>query len=106
MMSSPPRGAVPTRIIRRKILVGTAPRGGEDIMHLDKPRLAQYLNDPTLQGYAVLQKIFFTLTRPSQAAREEFVGRLLLRTEDRDRVSGPEVASAQVAAFREWEQVT
>src|SRR6476660_10131754 len=28
------------KIFRRLILVGTAPRGGEDIMHLDKPRLA------------------------------------------------------------------
>jgi len=27
-------------IIRRMILVGTAPRGGEDIMHLEKPSLA------------------------------------------------------------------
>ena len=49
-------------IFRRIILVGTAPRGGEDIMHLDKPRLAHYLDDPALQGYAVLQKIFFTPT--------------------------------------------
>jgi pimeloyl-ACP methyl ester carboxylesterase len=39
-------------IIRRMILVGTAPRGGEDIMHLEKPGLAKYLGDPTLQGYA------------------------------------------------------
>src|SRR5271156_2953525 len=28
-------------IFRRMMLVGTAPRGGEDIMHLDKPRLAE-----------------------------------------------------------------
>ena len=91
-------------IFRRMILVGTTPRGGEDIMHLEKPRLAQYLNDPTLQAYAVLQKIFFTLTAASQTAGEAFIGRLQLRTEDRDRVSGPEVASAQTAAFREWEQ--
>src|SRR5229473_1186341 len=46
-------------IFRRMILVGTAPRGGEDIMHLEKPSLAKYLNDPTLHGYAVLRKIFF-----------------------------------------------
>src|SRR5579859_823502 len=55
-------------IFRRMILVGTAPRGGEDIMHLDKPSLAKYLGDPKLQGYAVLQKIFFALTESSQAA--------------------------------------
>jgi pimeloyl-ACP methyl ester carboxylesterase len=93
-------------IFRRMILVGTAPRGGEDIMHLEKPSLARYLNDPGLQGYAVLQKIFFAPTAPSQAAGKAFVSRLVLRTEDRDRVSGPEVARAQLAAFREWEQFT
>jgi pimeloyl-ACP methyl ester carboxylesterase len=37
-------------ILRRMILVGTAPRGGEDIMHLEKPSLAKYLNDPSFQG--------------------------------------------------------
>ena len=49
-------------IFRRMILVGTAPRGGDDIMHLEKPSLAKYLADPNLQGYEVLQKIFFAPT--------------------------------------------
>src|SRR3989441_12116844 len=43
-------------VFRRMILVATAPRGGEDIMHLEKPRLSPYFNDPGLQGYAILQK--------------------------------------------------
>ena len=51
--------------LRRMILVGTAPRGGEDIMHLEKPTLARHLADPTLKGYAVLQKIFFAPTESS-----------------------------------------
>src|SRR6266850_6431487 len=38
-------------IFRRMILVGTGPRGGEDIMHLEKPSLARHLGDPTLKGY-------------------------------------------------------
>jgi pimeloyl-ACP methyl ester carboxylesterase len=91
---------------RRMILVGTAPRGGEDIMHLEKPNLAKYLNDPQLQGYSVLQKIFFAPTASSQAAGADFIERLAQRREDRDPVSGPEVARAQIAAFREWEGVT
>src|SRR5215831_6828863 len=53
-------------IFRRMILVGTAPRGGEDIMHLEKPTLAKHLGDPSLKGYAVLQKIFFAPTSSSQ----------------------------------------
>src|SRR5258708_27240244 len=64
-------------IFRRMILVGTAPRGGEDIMHLDKPSLAKHLGDPTLQGYAVLQKIFFAPTSSSQAAAGAFIERLV-----------------------------
>jgi pimeloyl-ACP methyl ester carboxylesterase len=92
--------------IHRMILVGTAPRGGEDIMHLDKPTLARHLSDPTLKGYAVLQKIFFAPTSSSQAAGGAFIERLAQRTEDFDAASGPEVAAAQMVAFREWEQST
>lgn len=90
--------------IRRMILVATAPRGGEDIMHLDKPSLARHLGDPTLKGYAVLQKIFFAPTSSSQAAGGAFIERLARRAEDLDQTSGPDVMAAQMAAFREWEQ--
>src|SRR5438309_1090057 len=54
-------------VFRRMILVGTAPRGGRDIMHLEKSSLARYLNDPTLHGYAILQKI--SLRRQPRASR-------------------------------------
>jgi pimeloyl-ACP methyl ester carboxylesterase len=92
--------------VHRMILVGTAPRGGDDIMHLDKPALARHLGDPTLKGYAVLQKIFFAPTPSSQAAGGAFMERLARRTEDLDSPSGPDVVAAQMAAFREWEQST
>jgi pimeloyl-ACP methyl ester carboxylesterase len=90
-------------VIRRMILVGTAPRGGDDIMHLEKPSLAKFLQDPSLRGYAVLQKILFAPTESSQAAGRSFITRLAQRRDDLDRPSGPEVAAAQMAAFREWE---
>jgi pimeloyl-ACP methyl ester carboxylesterase len=90
---------------RKMILVGTAPRGGEDVMHLEKPNLAKYLGDPSLKGYARLQKLFFAPTDSSQAAGADFVKRLALRTEDLEPAAGPDVAKAQVAAFREWERV-
>ena len=89
--------------IRRMILVGTAPRGGEEIMHLEKPSLAKYLGDPSLKGYARLQKLFFAPSDSSQAAGAAFTKRLALRTQDREPVAGPDVAKAQVAAFRDWE---
>jgi pimeloyl-ACP methyl ester carboxylesterase len=93
-------------VFRRLILVGTAPRGGDDIMHLEKPSLAKHLQDPSNTGYMVLQKIFFTPTSSGQAAGAAFVDRLAERKEDLDGVSGPDVANAQIAAFRDWERFT
>ena len=93
-------------LFRRMILVGTAPRGGEDIMHLEKPSLAKHLADPKLQGYAILQKLFFAPTKSSQDAGAAFVERLMRRQQDREPISGPAVAQAQMAAFRDWEKVS
>src|SRR5258706_8240387 len=91
-------------VLRRLILVGTAPRGGGDIMHLEKPRLAQALSDPKLQGYAVLQQLFFAPTETSQKAGKAFTDRLMQRGPDREPISGPAIAQAQMGAFREWEK--
>ena len=74
-------------------------------MHLEKPSLAKRIQDPMNRGYDVLTKIFFTASPSSQAAGEAFIRRLSRRKEDLDPVSGPKVASAQIAAFREWEQL-
>jgi pimeloyl-ACP methyl ester carboxylesterase len=93
-------------IFRKMILVGTAPRGGEDIMHLEKPSLAKFLQDASFKGYGVLQKIFFAPSESSQEAGQVFVNRLLQRREDREPVSGPKVAQAQMMAFRDWEKFT
>jgi len=93
-------------IVRRMILVGTSPRGGEDVMHLEKPVLAKHFQDPALQGYAILTRIFFAPTESSRTSGESFIARLAQRREDRDPVSGPDVAAAQIVAFREWERFT
>ncbi len=92
-------------LIRKMLLVGTAPEGGEDIMHLEKPELRKILEDPTLSGYEVLVKLFFTPSDASQAAGQAFATRLASRIEDREPISGPDVAQAQLAAFRAWERV-
>ncbi len=92
-------------LVRRMLLVGTAPEGGEDIMHLQKPELARILSDSSLSGYERLVRLFFTPSDASRKAGEEFVARLALRTGDREPLSGPAVAQAQVAAFRAWERV-
>lgn len=93
-------------LVRKMLLVGTAPRGGEDIMHLEKPELKRILEDPNLPGFRRLGKLFFPPSPASQAAGDAFVERLGQRREDREPVSGPKVAGAQVAAFRAWEGAT
>src|SRR5918999_1332343 len=55
-------------LIRKMLLVGTAPEGGQDIMHLEKPELRQALEDPNLRGLQVLVKLFFAPSDSSQAA--------------------------------------
>jgi pimeloyl-ACP methyl ester carboxylesterase len=92
-------------LVRRMLLVGTAPEGGEDIMHLEKPALSRILGDPSLSGYQVLVKLFFTPSESSQAAGRAFVTRLAARTADREPLAGPNVVPAQMAAFRAWEGV-
>ncbi len=92
-------------LIRKMLLVGTAPEGGEDIMHLEKPELRSILDDRSLSGYQVLVKLFFTSSESSEAAGQAFITRLAARTEDREPLSGPKVAQAQLAAFRAWERV-
>ena len=44
-------------------------------------------------------------TDSSQAAGRAFVARLAQRVDDFDPPSGPEVAPAHIAAFRDWEHV-
>jgi pimeloyl-ACP methyl ester carboxylesterase len=92
-------------LIRKLLLVGTAPAGGEDIMHLEKPVLKQVLDDPKIQGLQKLVGLFFTPSSASQVAGQAFVARLAERKHDREPISGPKVAQAQIAAFRAWEQV-
>ncbi len=54
----------------------------------------------------MLQKTFFAPTPSSQAAGAAFIERLTRRSQDREPISGPAVAQAQMAAFREWERLS
>jgi pimeloyl-ACP methyl ester carboxylesterase len=92
--------------VHKLVLAGTAPRGGEDIMHLDKPAIGKHFQDPTLKGYEILQKIFFAPTDTSQAAGKAFIDRLMQRQADREPQSGPDIVQAQMAAFGDWEHYT
>jgi len=89
-------------LVRKMLLVGTAPEGGEEIMRLEKPELKKIFASD-LPASQRLVKLFFAPTASSQAAGEAFVARLGQRNQDREPVSGAEVAKAQIAAFRAWE---
>ena len=88
-------------LVRKMLLVGTAPEGGEEIMRLENPKLKQIF-DSSLPALQRLVKLFFAPSASSQAAGEAFIARLAQRNRDREPVSGPEVAKAQIAAFRAW----
>jgi pimeloyl-ACP methyl ester carboxylesterase len=83
-------------MIRRMILLGTGPRGGEGMtfteLSLDE------LDDPV----ALLMGAFFTPSEASQAAGRAYIERLKLRTADRDAPISKKAAGAQLEAIGEW----
>lgn len=84
--------------------VGTAPRGGEDITHLEKPSPPIWLSDPKLRGYEVLGKrSSLRASESRQAAGCALIKRLMLRTHDRKPASGLAIPEAKMVANREWE---
>jgi pimeloyl-ACP methyl ester carboxylesterase len=90
-------------LVRKMLLVATAPEGGEDVMHMEKPELKKITDDPNLPGLEKLVKLFFAPSESSQAAGEAFAARLAARKQDREPLAGLPVAMAQIAAFRAWE---
>src|SRR6202451_1783623 len=63
-------------LVHKMLLVATAPEGGEDIMHMDKPELRKITEDPNMPGLEKLVKLFFAPSETSQAAGEAFAARL------------------------------
>jgi pimeloyl-ACP methyl ester carboxylesterase len=90
-------------LVRKLLLVATAPEGGEDIMHMEKPELRKITEDPNLTGLEKLVRLFFAPSESSQAAGEAFAARLAERKQDREPLAGSNVAMAQITAFRAWE---
>jgi pimeloyl-ACP methyl ester carboxylesterase len=88
-------------LVRRLVLVGTGPRGGEGMATLTPEAQAvfgaKYKNpdDVWLAG-------FFTPSKASQAAGREYLRRFRLRTDDRDPEANEKVAPAQLEALGKW----
>ncbi|MDX6653912.1 MAG: hypothetical protein QOH18_613 [Solirubrobacterales bacterium] len=88
-------------LVRRLILVGTGPRGGEGMAQLaaDTAPLFAKRYDP--QDLMWLP-IFFSKSADSQAAGRRFLARIRARTEDRDAAVSEMTVAAHSAAAREW----
>jgi pimeloyl-ACP methyl ester carboxylesterase len=92
-------------LVRKMLLVGTAPEGGEEIMRMEKP-VVRTIFASNLTASQRLVKLFFAPSASSQAAGEAFTARLGQRDHDREPAPGPDVAKAQIDAFRSWESYT
>src|SRR3979411_2087121 len=88
-------------LVRRLVLVGTGPRGGQNMATLTPE--AQQIFGAT---YKVLEeiwlKVHFTDSEASQAAGREYLKRFLRRTENRDPEVNEKVAPAQIEAIGKW----
>jgi pimeloyl-ACP methyl ester carboxylesterase len=83
-------------LVKRLILLGTAPRGGEGLTFTELSPEEQA--DPV----AFLLGAFFSPSKTSQAAGREYMERLRSRKENRDIPVSHDSAVAQLAAVREW----
>ena len=88
-------------LVRRLVLVGTAPRGGEqEGTHPDVPRVARNLV-PSREDFLFL---FFEPSETSQAAGRAFWERRHQRTTDVDPPSTEQTMKAQTAAIQSWRE--
>ena len=83
-------------LIRRLMLLGTGPPGGEGMTFTELS--AEEQADPV----AFLLGVFFTRSETSQAAGRAYMKRLDSRKEDRDLPVSRSSAVAQLTAIREW----
>jgi pimeloyl-ACP methyl ester carboxylesterase len=91
------------QLVRKIILAGTGPAGGEGI---DKVTRITYLD--TARGLLTRQDpkqfLFFTRTANGRRAGKEFLARLEERTSDRDKAISLRSFRAQLKAIHRWGQ--
>src|SRR5436305_4801393 len=91
------------RLVRKIILAGTGPAGGEGI---DKVTRISYLDIARglLTRQDPKQFLFFTRTANGRRAGKEFLARLVERTHDRDKAISVRSFRAQLKAIHRWGQ--
>jgi pimeloyl-ACP methyl ester carboxylesterase len=88
-------------LVRKLILVGTGPRGGEGMATLT-PEAQQIFRATYDEPDHLWLAVHFTKSEASQAAGREFLKRFRLREENRDPEVNKEVAPAQLEALSKW----
>ena len=84
------------QLVGRLILLGTGPRGGEDMT------FTELSPDEQADPVAFLMAAFFSPSEASRAAGHEFIKRIESRTNDRDLPVSRDSAVGQLDAIREW----
>jgi pimeloyl-ACP methyl ester carboxylesterase len=88
-------------LVRRLILVGTGPRGGDGMGQLD-PDVAPLFGKVYDPQDLMWLPIFFSPSEASQAAGRRFLDRIRARAEDRDVPVSAATVDAHLAAARAW----
>jgi pimeloyl-ACP methyl ester carboxylesterase len=88
-------------LVRRLVLVGTGPRGGEGMATLT-PEAQAVFGSTYANPDDLWLGVFFTATEASQAAGRAFLKRFRLRQAGRDPEVSEKVAPAQIGAIGKW----
>ena len=88
-------------LVRRLVLVGTGPRGGQGMAGLT-PEAQRIFGATYSPPQELWLKVHFTESAASQAAGREFLERIGRRTENRDPEVNDKVAPAQIEALGKW----
>jgi pimeloyl-ACP methyl ester carboxylesterase len=88
-------------LVRKLVLVGTGPRGGEGMASLT-PEAQQIFGASYEQPDQLWLAVHFTRSEASQAAGRDFLKRFRLRKANRDPEVNEQVAPAQLEALGKW----
>jgi pimeloyl-ACP methyl ester carboxylesterase len=88
-------------LVRKLVLVGTGPRGGEGMASLT-PEAQQIFGASYQEPDHLWLAVHFTRSEASQAAGRGFLKRFRLRKENRDPEVNEQVAPAQLEALGKW----
>jgi pimeloyl-ACP methyl ester carboxylesterase len=88
-------------LVRRLVLVGTGPRGGETMATLT-PEAQQIFGAQYDEPDHLWLRVFFTPSEVSQAAGRAYLKRFRARVDNRDPEVNEKVAPAQIEAIGNW----